>query len=165
LAAPRVIADTIVTTSLASLYSSAAPRFARCLIRQFRLPTFTRFLFEAFVIGGLFIASVWMCGEVTVSVAMVPMVVVTLVMMMAMIASGIYRREIWASVGNLYVHSAYGFVIAGSAALFTLSRLAPELLEGNFAFLFLLLTFFALNTVRPLVSGGELTTGVGRRAR
>lgn len=138
---------------------------SRRLVRQFRLPSPARFVIEASLIAGLFMACVWMSGDAWVSATYEPMIWVTAVMMVAMTASGVYRREIWNSVENIYLHGAYGFVIAGSAALITLSQVAPRLLQGKFAFLFLFLTFFALNTIRPLLSGSEITNGGGRRAR
>jgi len=86
-------------------------------------------------------------------------------MMLCMVASGVYRREITNSIMNIYVHSLYGFVLASFAFIVTVYVLAPEYLTGKFVFFFLFFAFFVVNTLRPLISGVDFREGSDQRSR
>ena len=91
------------------------------------------------------------------------MVPVVFMMMMAMVFSGVYRKDITNSIMNLYVHSAYGFVLASFIFLLMAHMLVPEYANFKFKFFFLFFSFFVLNTMRPLISGTDFMDGGGRR--
>lgn len=91
------------------------------------------------------------------------MVPVVFIMMISMVLSGVYREEITNSIMNLYVHSAYGFVLASITFVTFVSWVAPEYATVKFTFFFLFFAFFVINTMRPLISGTDFMDGGGRR--
>lgn len=106
-------------------------------------------------------------GHVSLGIPLVQMlatmVPVVLIMMLSMIASGVYREEIKNSIINLYVHSAYGFLIASVMFVISIHILAPDFATLKFQFFFLFFAFFVTNTLRPLMIGTDFMDGGGRR--
>jgi len=147
-------------------FSSAnlQPLSAR-LLKQFRFPSFAHGFVEVLVLSIVFLAAGYISlghGVSEMSGLIAPVVTV---MMLCMVASGVYRREITNSIMNIYVHSLYGFVLASFAFIVTVYVLAPEYLTGKFVFFFLFFAFFVVNTLRPLISGADFREGSDQRSR
>jgi hypothetical protein len=92
-----------------------------------------------------------------------PMVPVVFIMMMSMVFSGVYRKEITNSIMNLYWHSAYGFLLATVVFGASAHWIVPDYANLKFKFFFLFFAFFVINTMRPLISGTDFMDGGGRR--
>jgi len=112
---------------------------------------------------GVFIAAGYISLGFGVGDMLVPMVPVILVIMLANVVSGVYRRDITNSILNLYIHSAYGFFLASIGFLVTIALFFPAFVTTKFIFFFLFFAFFVSNTVRPLISGTDFMDGGGRR--
>lgn len=141
-----------------------SPRaLGRTLIRQVRFPSPSRCLVEVLMLSAVFLAAGHVSLGHGVTEMLGPMVPVVLMAMLCSVASGVYRREITNSIMNIYVHSAYGFVLVALCFPFTVALFAPTYADGRFAFLFLFAMFFVTNTVRPLISGTDFMDGGGRR--
>ena len=135
----------------------------RTLVRQIRFPSFSRCLIESSMLAAVFLAAGHVSLGHGIAEMLAPMAAVVLVMMLCFVASGVYRTEIIHSIMNLYVHSAYGFLLAAIAFLLTVAWLEPAYADGRFAFFFLFSAFFVTNTVRPLICGTDFMDGGGRR--
>lgn len=135
----------------------------RTAIRQFRFPRVMPGIFEALTLASVFIVAGIFSLGVPVKSMLGPMVPVVLMMMSCMVASGVYREEINHSIGNLYLHSFYGFVLAALGFRIVVLFLPPEYSSLKFYFFFLFFGFFVLNTIRPLLSGTDFMDGGGRR--
>lgn len=136
---------------------------SRTVIRQVRFPTFMRALVESLLFSCVFLAA----GHVSLGYPLLamlpPMVPVVFIMMMSMVLSGVYRKEITDSIMNVYCHSAYGFVLATIIFLAFAPLIGPEFASLKFKFFFLFFAFFVTNTMRPLISGTDFMDGGGRR--
>jgi len=64
---------------------------------------------------------------------------------------------------SLYMHSAYGFMLAAMLLLPTIVLFLPQLLDPRFIFFFLFFAFFVTGALRPLISGTDFMDGGGRR--
>lgn len=147
------------------LSSALAQPLIHRLLRQFRFPSFAHGFVEMLVLGCVFLAAGYISlghGATEMAGLMAPVVII---MMLCMVASGVYRREITNSIMNVYVHSIYGFVLASLGFIITLYLVAPEYLTGKFVFFFLFFAFFVVNTLRPLISGTDFRDGEGNRAK
>lgn len=133
------------------------------LTRQIRFPTFFRALIESLLFCCVFIAAGYVSLGHSIGAMLEPMVPVVFIMMMSMVLSGVYREEITNSIVNLYVHSAYGFVLASVIFIVTAKWVVPEYANLKFEFFFLFFAFFVTNTMRPLISGTDFMDGGGRR--
>lgn len=133
------------------------------LLKQISFPSFLRALTEMCMFAGVFIAAGIISLGVGIVEMLVPMVPVILVIMLSNVASGVYRRDITNSIMNIYVHSAYGFLLASVGFLATIALFFPTFADAKFIFFFLFFAFFVSNTVRPLISGTDFMDGGGRR--
>ena len=131
--------------------------------RQIKFPTFMKGLTESLIFCGVFLAAGYVSLGLDVRDMLVPMVPVVLVMMLCMAFSGVYRPEITNSIMNLYVHSAYGFVLGCVMFVITVKLVAPAYDTLKFEFFFLFFSFFVTNTLRPIISGTDFMDGGGRR--
>lgn len=113
--------------------------------------------------AGVFIAAGFISLGLGVTSMLEPMVPVILVIMLSNVASGVYRRDITNSIMNIYVHSAYGFLLASIGFLVTIALFFPTYADAKFIFFFLFFAFFVSNTIRPLISGTDFMDGGGRR--
>jgi len=145
--------------SMQSFASAAAAMF----IRQLRFPTFVRAVTEALIFCCVFLAAGFVSLGHSVSAMLVPMVPVVFIMMISMVMSGVYRQEITHSIVNLYLHTAYGFLIASLIFVLTAKWVVPDYANFKFEFFFLFFAFFVTNTLRPLISGTDFMDGGGRR--
>lgn len=136
---------------------------AKIISRQVKFPTFFRALTESLFFCGVFLAAGHISLGLDVKDMLVPMVPVVLVMMLSMVFSGVYRPEITNSIMNLYIHSAYGFVLGSIMFCITTQVFLPEYATLKFQFFFLFFSFFVTNTMRPIISGTDFMDGGGRR--
>ena len=80
--------------------------------RQISFPSLRRSLAEFAMFAGVFIAASKVSLQLPYSEMLVPMLSVVILMMASMVASGVFRDDITNCIINLYVHSAYGFLLA-----------------------------------------------------
>lgn len=132
-------------------------------IKQFSFPTPFRALIETCMFVGIFFAAGYISLGLSIQQMLVPMVPVTLVFMLASVSSGVYRRDITHSVLNIYIHSAYGFLLSVIGFLLLVVLFLPTFNNQKFIFFFLFFAFFVTNTIRPLISGTDFMDGGGRR--
>ncbi len=137
--------------------------FVKIFLRQVRFPSFLRAAIESVLFCCVFLAAGYVSLGHSVGMMLTPMVPVVFTMMLCMVFSGVYREEITNSIMNLYVHSAYGFVLASVVFLPTAALIVPEYANLKFKFFFLFFAFFVINTMRPLISGTDFMDGGGRR--
>lgn len=135
----------------------------RTLSRQVRFPTFMRALVESLLFCSVFLAAGYVSLGYSLPALLPPMVPVVFIMMISMVLSGVYRKEITDSIMNIYWHSAYGFVLGSIVFLVFVPLIGPEFSSLKFKFFFLFFAFFVINTVRPLISGTDFMDGGGRR--
>lgn len=143
--------------------SSAMNVVSDKLLKQISFPSALRALTEIGMFAGVFLAAGYISLGLGVREMLAPMVPVILVIMLANVASGVYRRDITNSIMNIYVHSAYGFLLATIGFLLTIGVFFPAYADSKFIFFFLFFSFFDSNTVRPLISGTDFMDGGGRR--
>jgi len=118
---------------------------------------------ESVLFCAVFLASGYVSLGMPVVDMLAPMVPVVFLMMLSMTVSGVYRPEITNSIMNLYVHSAYGFVLGSVTFISCVKFIAPEFATLKFEFFFLFSSFFVLNAMRPIISGTDFMDGGGRR--
>jgi len=131
--------------------------------RQFSLPSWPRSLIEIAMFAGVFVAASKISLQMPYSEMLAPMLTIVTLMMVTMIASGVFREDITNCIINLYVHSAYGFLLATMLLLPVVLIFLPQLADGRFIFFFLFFAFFVTGALRPLVSGTDFMDGGGRR--
>ena len=146
-----------------STSSSRRMFMSQRLLRQLRFPSFTRGATEALLFALVFLAAGYVSLGHGVGDMLEPMVPVVLLMMICMVCSGVYRRDISHSMANVYCHSIYGFILAAVALIVFVAWLAPAYASAKFIFFFLFFSFFVINTMRPLISGTDFMDGGGRR--
>ncbi len=103
-------------------------------VRQVRFPTFFRALIESLIFCCVFLAAGYVSLGHSIAVMLEPMVPVVFIMMISMVLSGVYRDEITHSILNLYVHSAYGFVLASVTFVLTAQWIVPAYANLKFEF-------------------------------
>jgi len=136
------------------------------LLRQFRLPPFSRGLTEVLLFALVFLAAGHVSLGHSVTEMLQPMLPIVLLMMVCMVCSSVYRRDIAHSMITVYCHSIYGFVLAGISLVVFVAWLAPAYNSAKFIFFFLFFGFFVINTMRPLISATDfMDSGGGRRRR
>ena len=135
----------------------------KTVTKQFALPTWPRGIAEAGIFAGVFVAACKVSLQMAYVDMIFPMFVIVSLMMVTMIASGVYRTDITNCIINLYTHSAYGFMIAALLLLPTIILYLPQLLDPRFIFFFLFFGFFVTGALRPLISGTDFMDGGGRR--
>lgn len=143
--------------------SAAVGALGETLLRQISFPSPLRALIEVGMFAGVFAAAGYISLGLGVSSMLAPMVPVILVIMLANVVSGVYRRDITNSIMNIYVHSAFGFLLASIGFLATIAIFYPTFADAKFIFFFLFFAFFVSNTIRPLISGTDFMDGGGRR--
>ena len=143
--------------------SYAGSVISQYLLKQISLPSPLRGLIEIAIFGGVFLAAGHISLGLSVPAMIVPVGPVVFAMMVCMMVSGVYRRDITNSIMNIYVHSAYGFLLASIVLLLIVGLLLPEYSDPKFVFFFLFFSFFVLNTIRPIVCGTDFMDGGGRR--
>lgn len=143
--------------------TSVLQNTSRMVLRQVRFPSFFRAVTETLLFSGVFLAA----GHVSLGAPLVemlgPMVPIVFVMMLSMVISGVYRREINNSIMNLFIHSVYGYVFGSVMFVASVYVFAPQFATLKFQFFFLFFSFFIMNTMRPLISGTDFMDGGGRR--
>lgn len=132
-------------------------------VRQFALPTLSRGLAEVAMFSAVFVAASKISLDMPYYQMFAPMMVIVALMMFTMIASGVFRSDITNCIMNLYMHSAYGFVLAAVLLLPTIVFFLPQLLDPRFIFFFLFFAFFVTGALRPIISGTDFMDGGGRR--
>ncbi len=137
--------------------------FVKTVLRQVRFPTFLRAVIESLLFCCVFLAAGYVSLGHSIGMMVAPMIPVVFVMMICMVLSGVYRQEITNSIMNLYVHSAYGFLLASVVFVSTAALIVPDYANLKFKFFFLFFAFFVINTMRPLISGTDFVDGGGRR--
>ncbi|MFK8080189.1 MAG: hypothetical protein AB8B97_07895 [Granulosicoccus sp.] len=137
---------------------------AKTFTRQVKFPSLLRGFTESLLFCGVFLVAGYVSLGLSIFDMLPPMVPVVFLMMLAMVFSGVYRPEINNSIINLYLHSAYGFVLGSAVFLAYVIFVAPEFATLKFEFFFLFSSFFVLNAVRPVISGNDYMSGGGRRA-
>lgn len=145
------------------LLVTAMNAMADRMVKQISFPSPLRALIEIAMFAGTFAAAGYISLGLGLSDMLAPMVPVILVIMLASVASGVYRRDITNSIMNIYVHSAYGFLMASTGFLIIIGLFFPTFADSKFIFFFLFFAFFVSNTVRPLISGTDFMDGGGRR--
>ena len=153
------------SSSLCSSLMNALHVVARTATRQVRFPAFIRGLIESLLFCGVFLAAGYISLGFEIVDMLVPMVLIVFIMMLSMVFSGVYRPEITNSIINLYIHSAYGFVLASVMFVISLHVFAPQFATLRFGFFFLFFSFFVINTMRPIISGAGVMDGGGRRTK
>jgi len=148
-----------VNEFLSAAFSAVADK----ALKQISFPTALRAVIEIAMFAGIFMAAGFISLGLSFSAMFAPMVPVILIIMLSSVASGVYRRDITNSIMNIYVHSAYGFLLASIGFLITIGLFFPAFVDKKFIFFFLFFTFFVSNTVRPLISGTDFMDGGGRR--
>jgi len=133
------------------------------VLRQFSLPTLTRGAAEIAMFSGVFVAASKISLDMPYNQMFSPLVIIVSLMMITMIASGVFREDITNCIMNLYMHSAYGFMLAAMLLLPTIVLFLPQLLDPRFIFFFLFFAFFVTGALRPLISGTDFMDGGGRR--
>ena len=151
--------DPRVNEFLSTAFSAVADK----ALKQISFPTALRAVIEIAMFAGVFMAAGYISLGLSVGAMLAPMVPVILIIMLSSVASGVYRRDITNSIMNIYVHSAYGFLLASIGFLITIGLFFPAFVDKKFIFFFLFFTFFVSNTVRPLISGTDFMDGGGRR--
>lgn len=131
--------------------------------RQISFPSLRRGLAEFAMFSGVFIAASKVSLQLPYSEMLVPMLSIAALMLASMVASGVFREDITNCIINLYVHSAYGFLLAAILLLPTIALFLPSLLDSRFIFFFLFFAFFVTGALRPLISGTDFMDGGGRR--
>jgi len=144
-------------------FSNALQGVLDKLLKQISFPSPLRALIEIAMFAGVFIAAGYISLGFGLGEMSGPMVPVILVIMLSSVASGVYRRDITNSIMNIYVHSAFGFLIASVGFFITIGLFYPTFVDTKFIFFFLFFAFFVSNTVRPLISGTDFMDGGGRR--
>ena len=132
-------------------------------IRQVKFPSLPRAVIESALFCGIFLAAGYVSLGVEIVDMLILMVPVVLIMMLSMVASGVYRPEITNSIINIYLHSAYGFAIGSICFVAYVHLFAPQFATLKFEFFFLFFSFFVINTIRPIISGTDFMDGGGRR--
>ena len=145
--------------------ASAVQLLPALVLRQFSVPPPVRGAVEALVVSAVYLAAGAVALDVPFRELLGPLVPVVLAMMLASVASGVYRPEIRERIGNVLLHSTYGFALGAVGLVATLAVVAPELLTLRFVSFFLFFGFFVLNTVRPLLCGFDADERSGRRRR
>jgi len=133
------------------------------LLKQISFPTPLRAVIEIAMFAGVFAAAGYISLGLGFDAMLAPMIPVIFVIMLSNVASGVYRRDITNSIINIYVHSAYGFLLSSIGFFITIGLFFPALVDTKFIFFFLFFAFFVSNTVRPLISGTDFMDGGGRR--
>lgn len=133
------------------------------LLKQISFPSPLRAVIEIAMFSGVFAAAGYISLGFGLGEMLAPMVPVTLVIMLASVASGVYRDDITNSIMNIYVHSAYSFLLASVGFFITIGLFFPTFVDSKFIFFFLFFAFFVSNTIRPLISGTDFMDGGGRR--
>jgi len=131
--------------------------FTRMIVRQFRFPPLLRGIVEMAAMASVFLVAGYISLGAPLVSMLTPMVPVVALM------SGVYREEITHSIINLYIHSLYGFALATVGFLLMTHFLPSEYSSPTFIFFFLFFSFFVMNTIRPLISGTDFMDGGGRR--
>jgi len=144
-------------------FTSALHAVSDKLLKQISFPSPLRGLIEITMFAGVFAAAGYISLGLGVGEMLSPMVPVILVIMLTNVASGVYRRDITHSIMKIYVHSAYGFLLASIGFFITIGLFFPTFVDTKFIFFFLFFAFFVSNTVRPLISGTDFMDGGGRR--
>ena len=152
-----------MSTSVNQFVASTFNLLIETQIKQFSFPTPFRVLIEVCMFAGIFFAAGFISLGLPISQMLVPMVPVTLIFMLASVSSGVYRTDITNSVINIYIHSAYGFLLSVIGFLLVVSIFLPTYNDQKFIFFFLFFAFFVTNTIRPLISGTDFMDGGGRR--
>lgn len=145
------------------IISSTLSLVSEKMLKQISFPSPLRALTEVAMFACVFFAAGYISLGFGFSEMLAPMVPVILVIMLANVVSGVYRRDITNSIMNIYVHSAYGFLLATLGFLVTIGLFFPAFAVSKFIFFFLFFAFFVCNTVRPLISGTDFMDGGGRR--
>ncbi len=145
-----------------SLSEVGAALFER-VIRQISFPTLSRTTIEVVMFSSVFFAAGYISLGIGVRELLAPMVPIVIVIMLANVASGVYREDITNSIMNIYIHSLYSFFLATIGVLTTISLFYPHFMDTKFIAFFLFFSFFVSNTVRPLISGTDFMDGGGRR--
>ena len=133
------------------------------LLKQISFPSPLRALIEMAMFAGVFAAAGFISLGLGVREMLAPMIPVMLVIMFASVASGVYRHDITNSIMSIYIHSAYGFLLASIGFFVTIGLFFPTFVDSKFIFFFLFFAFFVSNTIRPLISGTDFMDGGGRR--
>lgn len=152
-----------MTSSAHNTLTSSARQTSKILVRQVKFPSAIRGLTESLLFCGVFLAAGYVSLGMSVVDMLVPMVPIVFIMMLSMTLSGVYRPEITNSIMNLYIHSAYGFVLGSVTFVVCVYFIAPEFATLKFEFFFLFFSFFVTNTMRPIISGTDFMDGGGRR--
>ncbi len=143
--------------------SHALQSSSKVVIRQVKFPGLIRAAAESLLFSFAFLAAGYVSLGLALTEMLVPMVPVVFIMMLSMVFSGVYRPEITNSIMNLYIHSAYGYVLASFMFILSVPLIAPEYATLKFEFFFLFFSFFVINTMRPILSGTDFMDGGGRR--
>lgn len=151
------------SSSSSSAMSAALQATSRIAIRQVKFPTLIRAITESLLFCGVFLAAGYISLGFGVYDMLGPMVPVVFIMMLSMVFSGVYRPEITNSIMNLYIHTAYGFLLGSVMFVFSVQFINPAYATLKFEFFFLFFSFFVINTMRPIISGTDFMDGGGRR--
>ncbi len=143
--------------------SAAWQTTSKVAIRQVKFPSLIRAFTESVLFSIAFLSAGYVSLGLELTEMLVPMVPVVFIMMLSMVFSGVYRPEITNSIMNLYIHSAYGYVLASIMFILSVPLIAPEYATLKFEFFFLFFSFFVINTMRPIISGTDFMDGGGRR--
>lgn len=132
-------------------------------LRQISFPGVAQGIFECVMFGAVFLAAAYVSLDFGIQQMLPGLVPLVAIMMISMVMSGVYRRDITHCIMNIYVHSLYGFAIAIVLLLIYLNIFMPKFVDDKFIVFFLFFAFFVTGTLRPLVSGTDFMDGGGRR--
>ncbi|MBX2839589.1 MAG: hypothetical protein KTR35_22220 [Gammaproteobacteria bacterium] len=154
----------VIATLLAQLTDSwNRETLLQRFFRQFSLPKLAQGAVECAMFGCVFLAAAFVSLDFGIQQMLPGLVPLVLIMMISMVMSGVYRRDIMHDIMNVYIHSLYGFVLAVLPILIYLHVFMPRFLDEKFIFFFLFFAFFVTGTLRPLTSGTDFMDGGGRR--
>jgi len=112
-------------------------------------------IFEILLFCAAFVAGGFLIQGGDIAPLLLPMGVFAAVMMLSMVLCGVYKPEVKRSALRLFRHNLMGFGVA-VGGLVLLQMAVPQLGMGLDFFLFaVLMSFFAVGTIRPVISNAN----------
>lgn len=127
------------------------------------LPTAFIGIMEALLFCGAFVAGGLLLQGGEFAAMLLPMLAFVAIMMLSMVACGVYKPEVKRSALRLFRHNLMGFGVA-VGGLVLLQMIVPQLDMSLDFFLFVvLMSFFAVGTIRPVISNINGSSEADRR--
>jgi hypothetical protein len=127
------------------------------------LPTAAIGLLEALLFCGAFIAGGLLLQGGDLSLLFGQMLAFVAIMMISMVVCGVYKPEVKRSALAMFRHNLVGFAVA-VAGLDVIQLLVPSLgMNPEFFIFVVLMSFFAVGTIRPVISNLNSSSASDRR--